>query len=84
MANNKGASSKVNIPKLDKKNFLHFSMRIKAHLCHKGLIKYINKPPIPLAGAASKAVGKKQAKTIDILMNYMSKTPLVSLCDIKG
>jgi hypothetical protein len=73
MANTEGALSKVNIPKLDKKNFLHWSMQIKAHLRHKGLIKYINKPPIPLAGAAVNAVAKKRAKLVNIPMNYVSE-----------
>ena len=74
MANINGALSKVNIPCLDEKNFLHWLMRIKAHLRHKGLIKYILEPPTALAGAAADAVAKKHAKTVDILMNYMSKT----------
>jgi hypothetical protein len=73
MANTEGALSKVNIPKIDKKNFLHWSMQIKAHLQHKGLIKYINKPPIPLARAAANAVAKKRAKLVNFLMNYVSE-----------
>ncbi|KNZ55782.1 uncharacterized protein VP01_2583g2 [Puccinia sorghi] len=39
MANKKGVLSKANIPKLDETNFLHWSMRMKAHLRHQGLIK---------------------------------------------
>jgi hypothetical protein len=74
MANNNGALSKVNIPKLDKKNFLHWSMQIKVHLRHKGLIKYITKPPVQLAGSAANAVAKKHAKVVNILMTFMSKT----------
>ncbi|KNZ63455.1 hypothetical protein VP01_11415g1, partial [Puccinia sorghi] len=63
MADNEGGSSKVNIPKLDDCNFLHWSMRMKAHLRHKGLIKYINEIPVALNGAAANAVNKKHAKT---------------------
>ncbi|PLW26249.1 hypothetical protein PCANC_26631 [Puccinia coronata f. sp. avenae] len=79
MADNKGNSSKVNIPKLDEKNFLHWLMRIKAHLRHKGLLKYITEPPVPLSGAAAEAVNKKHAETFDILMNYMSETAFESV-----
>jgi hypothetical protein len=78
MADNKGNASKVNIPKLDEKNFLHWLMRIKAHLRRKGLMKYIVDPPVPLAGAAANAVAKKRAETVDILMNYMSETAFES------
>ncbi|KNZ45442.1 hypothetical protein VP01_8108g1, partial [Puccinia sorghi] len=60
-----------NIPKLDKKNFLCWSMKMNAHLCHRGLIKYVLETPNPLPGAAAKAVAKKHSKTVDILMNYM-------------
>ena len=49
-------------------------MRIKAHLQHNGLIKYIKKLPIPLGGAAANAFAKKRAKVVKILMNYMSET----------
>ncbi|KNZ61831.1 uncharacterized protein VP01_13512g1, partial [Puccinia sorghi] len=45
-----------------------------AHLRHKGLTKYILEVPVPLAGAAAEAVSKKHAKTVDILMNFMSET----------
>ena len=79
MADKEGALSKVNIPKLDEKNFLHWSMRIKAHLQHKGLIKYINEPPVPLAGASAKAVTKKRAEVVDILMKFMSETAFESI-----
>ncbi|KNZ61237.1 hypothetical protein VP01_14309g1 [Puccinia sorghi] len=34
MANTEGAAGKANLPKLDEKNFLHWSMQIKAHLRH--------------------------------------------------
>ncbi|KNZ43831.1 uncharacterized protein VP01_9820g1, partial [Puccinia sorghi] len=74
MADNEGSTSKANIPNLDNTNFLHWSMRMKAHLRHKGLIKYITKVPVTLAGAAANAVNKKHAETVDILMKYMSKT----------
>ncbi|KNZ44006.1 uncharacterized protein VP01_9609g1 [Puccinia sorghi] len=73
MANNKGGLSKVNIPKLDDCNFLHWLMCKKAHLRHKGLIKYINKVPVALNGAAADAVNKKHAETVNILMNLMSE-----------
>ena len=79
MADNKGASSKVKIPCLDDKNYLHWSMRIKAHLCHKDVLKYILKPPVPLSGAAANAVAKKHAKTVDILMNFISETAFESV-----
>lgn len=79
MADNEGASSKVNIPRLDEKNYLHWSMRIKAHLRHKGLLKYIFEPPVQLAGAAQDAVAKKHAETVDILMNFMSETAFESV-----
>ncbi|PLW49320.1 hypothetical protein PCASD_02649 [Puccinia coronata f. sp. avenae] len=79
MADNEGASSKVNIPRLDEKNYLHWSMRIKAHLRHKGLLKYILEFPVPLSGAAANAVAKKHAKTVDILMNFMSETAFESV-----
>ncbi|KNZ54825.1 hypothetical protein VP01_2842g3 [Puccinia sorghi] len=62
MANNKGGSSKTNIPKLDNTNFLHCSMQIKAHLCHKGLIKYITKAPVELSGAAANSVKKSMLR----------------------
>ncbi|PLW56102.1 hypothetical protein PCANC_04656 [Puccinia coronata f. sp. avenae] len=77
MANNNGAFSKVKMPKLDKKNFLHWSTRIKAHLRHKFLIKYINKPAALLAGAAAKAIAKKHAKVVDIhiAIFYKDKVP---------
>ncbi|KNZ59190.1 hypothetical protein VP01_1788g1 [Puccinia sorghi] len=55
MADNEGTTSKANIPKLDDTNFLHWSMRMKAHLRHKGLIKYITEVPAVLAGAAAEA-----------------------------
>ncbi|KNZ62325.1 uncharacterized protein VP01_12846g1, partial [Puccinia sorghi] len=45
-----------------------------AHLRHKGLTKYILEVPVPLAGAAAKAVSKKHAEKVDILMNFMSET----------
>ncbi|KNZ47854.1 uncharacterized protein VP01_6091g1 [Puccinia sorghi] len=67
-------TSKANIPKLDDTNFLHCSMRMKAHLRHKGLIKYITEVPAILNGAAAEAVKKKHAETINILMNFMSET----------
>ena len=74
MADNNGGESKANIPKLEKTNFLHFLMKMKAHLCHKGLLKYILKVLIPLAGAAAEAVNKKHTETVNILMNFMSET----------
>ncbi|KNZ43760.1 uncharacterized protein VP01_9895g1, partial [Puccinia sorghi] len=61
VADTEGAARKANIPKLDKKNFLNWSMRIKAHL-------------LVLSGAAADAVGKKHTRAVDILMNYMTKT----------
>ncbi|KNZ52894.1 hypothetical protein VP01_3407g1 [Puccinia sorghi] len=64
MADNEGSTSKANIPKLDNTKFLHWSMRMKDHLRHKGLIKYITKVPGTLAGAAAYAVNKKHAETI--------------------
>ncbi|KNZ60959.1 hypothetical protein VP01_1476g7 [Puccinia sorghi] len=45
MADNKGGLSKTKIPKLDETNYLHWSMCMKAHLRHKGLIKYIMEVP---------------------------------------
>ncbi|KNZ46535.1 uncharacterized protein VP01_7196g1 [Puccinia sorghi] len=74
MAENNGGSFKPNIPKLDETNFLHWLMRIKAHLCHKGLTKYILKAPVPLVGAAAEEVNKKLAEKVDILIKYMSET----------
>ncbi|KNZ52596.1 hypothetical protein VP01_3507g4 [Puccinia sorghi] len=73
MADNKGGTSKANIPKLDDTKFLHWLMHMKAHLCHKGLFKYITEVTVALVGAAAKAVNKKHAKTVDILMKFMSK-----------
>ncbi|PLW07267.1 hypothetical protein PCANC_26494 [Puccinia coronata f. sp. avenae] len=67
------------ISRLDEKNYLHWSMRIKAHLRHKGLLKYILKFPVPLSGAAANAVAKKHAETVDILMNFMSETAFESV-----
>ncbi|KNZ58916.1 uncharacterized protein VP01_1834g5 [Puccinia sorghi] len=64
MADNEGSTSKANIPKLDDTNFLHWSMRMKAHLRHKGLIKYIIEVLVALTGAAAKAVNKKHAETL--------------------
>ncbi|KNZ50187.1 uncharacterized protein VP01_4555g3 [Puccinia sorghi] len=74
MANNKESSNKANIPKLDEKNFLHWSMRMKDHLHHKGLIKHALKPPVVHSGAAAKEFAKKHHETVNILMNYMNKT----------
>jgi hypothetical protein len=74
MADNEGAAGKVNIPRLNEKNFLHWSMRMKAHLRHCGLLKYVLGPPVPLGGAAAKAVAKKHNEIVDILMNYMTET----------
>ncbi|KNZ44439.1 uncharacterized protein VP01_9168g1, partial [Puccinia sorghi] len=74
IGDNEGGSSKTNIPKLDKTNYLHGSMRMKAHLRHKGLIKYIMEVPAVLAEAAAKAVNRKHTETVDILMNYVSET----------
>lgn len=74
MAESEGASSNRNIPKLDDKNFAHWSMRIKAHLRHKGLLKHVTQPAAPLAGAVAETAAKKQAEAVDILMNYMSDT----------
>ncbi|KNZ54915.1 uncharacterized protein VP01_2818g6 [Puccinia sorghi] len=79
MADNEGALAKVHIPRLDEKNFLHWSMRIKAHLRHQGLIKYILEPGVPLSGAAADAVAKKHHETVDILMNFMSETVFESV-----
>lgn len=61
MADNEGGSSKVNIPKFDDTNYLHWSMCMKAHSCHKGLLKYITKVLVVLAGAAAEAFNKKHA-----------------------
>ncbi|KNZ55427.1 hypothetical protein VP01_2682g3 [Puccinia sorghi] len=38
----------------------NLSMRMKAHLRHKGLIKYITKPPVPLSGAAANALSTQR------------------------
>ncbi|KNZ53853.1 uncharacterized protein VP01_3118g3 [Puccinia sorghi] len=84
MADAKGSAPKVNIPRLDEKNFLHWSMRIKAHLCHPGLLNYILETPVPLLGAAAKAVAKKHAETVDILMNYMTETVFESVVTPKN
>jgi hypothetical protein len=86
MANNKGNLSKVKIPKLDEKNFLHWSMHIKSNLRHKGLMEYITKALVPLSGAATNAVAKKhtESETIDILMNYMSETAFESIITPKN
>ncbi|KNZ48834.1 uncharacterized protein VP01_5385g1 [Puccinia sorghi] len=74
MADNEGSMSKSNIPELDNTNFLHWLMQMKAHLQHKGLIKYITEAPVELSGAAADAVNKKHTETVNILMNYMSET----------
>ena len=79
MADNESAAGKVNIPRLDEKNFLHWSMRMKAHLRHRGLLKYVLEPPISLGGAATDAVAKKHNETVDILMNYMTETVFESV-----
>jgi hypothetical protein len=79
MADNESAAGKVNIPRLDEKNFLHWSMRMKAHLRHRGLLKYVLEPAVPLAGAAADAVAKKHNETVDILMNYMTETVFESV-----
>ncbi|KNZ50325.1 hypothetical protein VP01_448g6 [Puccinia sorghi] len=84
MANSEGGTSKSNIPKLDDTNFLHFSMQIKPHLRHKGLIKYITEVPGVLSGAAAEAVNKNHAETVDILMNYMSETAFEALYTCKN
>ncbi|KNZ56334.1 hypothetical protein VP01_2431g2 [Puccinia sorghi] len=63
MAENEGGSPKTKyIPKLDETNFLHWSMRMKAHLRHKGLIKYITEVPVTLSGAAADAGKKKNRR----------------------
>lgn len=49
-------------------------MHMKAHLRHKGFLKYILEVPVPLSEAAAEAVHKKHMETVDILMNYMSET----------
>ncbi|KNZ54023.1 hypothetical protein VP01_3070g1 [Puccinia sorghi] len=84
MADNKGTTSKANIPKLDDTNFLNWLMRMEAHLRHKGLIKYITEVPAVLAGAAAEAVNEKHAETVDILMNFMSETAFEAKGKKKG
>ncbi|KNZ50718.1 uncharacterized protein VP01_4275g4 [Puccinia sorghi] len=84
MADNEGSKSKANIPKLNNVNFLHWSMRMKAHLRHKGLIKYITEAWVALSGAAADVVNKKHAKTVDILMNYMSETAFKTVVSDSG
>ncbi|KNZ52648.1 uncharacterized protein VP01_3491g1, partial [Puccinia sorghi] len=54
-------------------------LRIKAHLRHQGLIKYILEPGVPLSGAAANAVAKKHHETVNILMNFMSETVFKSV-----
>jgi hypothetical protein len=54
-------------------------MRIKAHLRHKGLLKYILELPVQLADTAHDAVAKKHAETVDILMNFMRETAFESV-----
>ncbi|KNZ59042.1 uncharacterized protein VP01_1810g3 [Puccinia sorghi] len=66
MDNNEGGSSNLNIPKVDDTNYLHWSMQMEAHLCHKGLTKYITE--------TTEAINIKHAETVDTLMNYMSET----------
>ncbi|KNZ53352.1 uncharacterized protein VP01_3268g2 [Puccinia sorghi] len=82
MADNKGATSKANIPKLDDTNFLHWLILMKAHLRHKGLLKYVTEVPAVLVGAADETVNKRHAETVDIFMNYMTLivTGCVSEC----
>lgn len=86
MVDTEGGSSTRNIPKLDDRNFAHWSMRIKAHLRHKGLLKHVVDPAALLSGAAAENVSKKQAEAVDILMNYMSETAFeaVVTLDNKG
>ncbi|KNZ52488.1 uncharacterized protein VP01_3558g1 [Puccinia sorghi] len=48
MADNEGVMSKAKIPKMDDTNSLHWLMQMKAHLRHKGLIKYISEAPVAL------------------------------------
>ncbi|KNZ58806.1 hypothetical protein VP01_185g8 [Puccinia sorghi] len=74
MADNEGGSSKPNIPKLDDTNYLHWSMRMKAHLRHKGLTKYITEAPAALVGAAADAVNKKHAETSDTAAALMHES----------
>ncbi|KNZ44705.1 hypothetical protein VP01_8909g1, partial [Puccinia sorghi] len=49
----------------------------EAHLCHKGLTKYIPEEPVALAGAATEAVNKKHAET-PLSLQTMRKTPIKS------
>jgi hypothetical protein len=79
MADIESAAGKVNIPRLDEKIFSHWSMRMKAHLRHLGLLKYVLEPAVPLSGASADAVAKKHNKTVDILMNYMTETVFESV-----
>ncbi|KNZ60451.1 uncharacterized protein VP01_15516g1, partial [Puccinia sorghi] len=62
-----------NILLLDDSNYAMWSIRIKACLRSKKLIKYvINPPDSTLTGAAQTAVPDKEAKTVNILMEYLS------------
>lgn len=64
-----------NIPKLDDSNYTQWSMQIKAHLRHKGLLQHcLTDSSHSLEGAALTAVKKKLNETVDILMNYLGNS----------
>ncbi|KNZ45683.1 uncharacterized protein VP01_7912g1, partial [Puccinia sorghi] len=74
MADNEGAAGKANIPKLDKKNFLHWSMRMKAHLRHRGLIKYVLETPSPLSDSTPGGIQEvRQILIMSALIHESSK-----------
>ena len=66
--------SNRNIPKLNDQNYAMWSMRMKAHLRAKGLLKVCTSEPTDvsmLSGAALTNANKKRNEAVDILMNYM-------------
>ncbi|KNE92867.1 hypothetical protein PSTG_13778 [Puccinia striiformis f. sp. tritici PST-78] len=66
------AHTKTNIPPLTENNYLQWSMRMTAYLCHTSLLKYVTDPPIDLSGAAATAVATKHAEVVHILMSHVS------------
>ncbi|KAI7957570.1 hypothetical protein MJO28_004665, partial [Puccinia striiformis f. sp. tritici] len=66
------AHTKTNIPPLTENNYLQWSMRMTAYLCHMSLLKYVIEPPIDLSGAAATAVATKHAEVVHILMSHVS------------
>lgn len=72
MAEKNERSSKKNIPLLDDSNYAAWSLRMKAYLRRKKLLKYVTEPPnLELHGAALENVKDKLAEAVDILMDFL-------------